>query len=54
MYTWQGTSMKEAAFINMILSDFGQDLFVAPNNYFTLGERRRQEELDKLPEQNPV
>jgi phosphate transport system substrate-binding protein len=54
MYTWQGTSMKEAAFINMILSDFGQDLFVAPNNYFTLGERRRNEELDKLPEQNPV
>jgi len=54
MYTWQGTSNKEAAFINMILSDFGQDLFVAPNNYFTLGERRRNEELDKLPDQNPV
>jgi len=54
MYTWQGTSMKEAAFINMLLSSFGQDIFVAPNNYFTLGERRLEEERAKLPDQNPV
>jgi len=54
MYTWDGTSMKEAAFINMILSEFGQDTFVAPNNYFTLGERRLEEERAKLPDQDPV
>jgi phosphate transport system substrate-binding protein len=54
MYTWDGTSMKEAAVINMMLSDFGQDTFVAPNNYFRLGERRREEQLAKLPDQNPV
>ena len=50
-YTWDGTSKKEAAVINMVLSDFGQDTFVAPNNYFTLGSRRQQEELEKLPDQ---
>jgi len=51
MYTWEGTSEKEAAVINMILSDFGQDTFVAPNNYFKLGARRREEQLAKLPDQ---
>ena len=51
MYTWEDTSMKEAAFLNMILSDFGQERFVASNNYFTLPDDRRQEELDKLPDQ---
>ncbi|WP_135305713.1 PstS family phosphate ABC transporter substrate-binding protein [Haloarcula amylovorans] len=50
-YTWEGTSKKEAAVINMVLHDFGQDLFVAPNNYFTLGGRRQEEQLKKLPEQ---
>ncbi|MFC6864299.1 PstS family phosphate ABC transporter substrate-binding protein [Halomicroarcula sp. GCM10025817] len=50
-YTWQGTSEKEAAVLNMVLSDFGQDTFVAPNNYFTLGARRQEEEREKLPEQ---
>ncbi|MFP4632080.1 MAG: substrate-binding domain-containing protein [Halobacteriales archaeon] len=50
-YTWEDTSMKEAAFINMILSDFGQENFVEPNNYFTLPEERREEERDKLPDQ---
>jgi phosphate transport system substrate-binding protein len=54
MYTWQGTSMKEAAFINMMLTDFGQDFFVAPNNYFRLGSRRREEQRAKLPDQDPV
>ncbi|MFC6975235.1 substrate-binding domain-containing protein [Halomicroarcula sp. GCM10025709] len=54
MYTWEGTSMKEASFINMILHDFGQDIFVAPNNYFTLGARRQEEGKAKLPEQTPV
>ena len=54
MYTWDGTSEKEAAVLNMILSDFGQDIFVAPNNYFRLSESRREEERNKLPEQTPV
>ncbi|MFB6201385.1 MAG: substrate-binding domain-containing protein [Halorhabdus sp.] len=51
MYTWEGTSMKEAAVINMMLSQFGQDTFVAPNNYFTLGERRLEKQRAKLPDQ---
>jgi len=51
MYTWEGTSKKEAAVINMILSDFGQDTFVAPNNYFKLGTRRQEEQRAKLPDQ---
>ena len=51
MYTWQGTSEKEAAFLNMIFSEFGQETFVAPNNYFTLGARRLEEERAKLPDQ---
>jgi phosphate transport system substrate-binding protein len=54
MYTWDGTSMKEAAFINMCLSEFGQETFVAPNNYFTLGQRRLEEQRAKLPDQDPV
>ncbi|NHN41134.1 phosphate ABC transporter substrate-binding protein [Halorubellus sp. JP-L1] len=49
-YTWEGTSKKEAAFLRMILSDFGQDTFVKPNNYFALGKRRQEEQLAKLPE----
>lgn len=35
----------------MILSDFGQQNFVAPNNYFTLPEDRREEERGKLVDQ---
>jgi phosphate transport system substrate-binding protein len=54
MYTWDGTSMAEAAVVNMMLSDFGQDRFVAPNNYFRLGQRRREEQRAKLPDQDPV
>ncbi|MDS0279327.1 substrate-binding domain-containing protein [Halomicroarcula sp. S1AR25-4] len=50
-YTWEGTSKKEAAVINMVLSDFGQDLFVKPNNYFALGKRRQKEQRNKLPSQ---
>jgi phosphate transport system substrate-binding protein len=51
MYTWEKTSKKESAFINMILSDFGQDTFVAPNNYFRLSQSRREEERNKLADQ---
>jgi len=35
-YTWEGTSRKEAAFTNFLLSDFGQEVFVSGNNYFQL------------------
>jgi len=51
-YTWDGTSKKEAAVINMVLSDFGQDTFVGPNNYFKLGSRRQKEQQNKLPSQS--
>jgi phosphate transport system substrate-binding protein len=49
-YTWEGTSNKEAAFLRMILHEYGQTMFVEPNNYLPLAEDRRQEELDRLPE----
>ncbi|WP_424018131.1 PstS family phosphate ABC transporter substrate-binding protein [Halorientalis pallida] len=51
-YTWDGTSKQEAAVINMVLHDFGQDTFVGPNNYFKLGARRQKEQKDKLPSQS--
>jgi phosphate transport system substrate-binding protein len=50
-YTWQGTDNREGAFLNMILSDFGQTNFVEPQNYFKLPEERREEERSKLPDQ---
>lgn len=49
-YTWQDTSEKEAAFIRMLLSPYGQENFVAANDYFRLPDSRIQEELGKLPE----
>jgi len=48
-YTWEGTSKKEAAFINMILTEFGQTVFVESNNYFKLPQERRTAQKDKLP-----
>ncbi|RXK51634.1 substrate-binding domain-containing protein [Halorientalis pallida] len=51
-YTWDGTSKQEAAVINMVLHDFGQDTFVGPNNYFKLGARRQKEQKNKLPSQS--
>ncbi len=50
-YTYEGTSKKEAAFLNMLLSEYGQKSFVEPNNYFMLPEDRRKEQRKKLPEQ---
>ncbi|MUV89869.1 phosphate ABC transporter substrate-binding protein [Halapricum sp. CBA1109] len=52
MYTWEEVDSREAAFVNMMLSDFGQDTFVAPNNYFRLGASRREEQRNLLPEQS--
>lgn len=51
MYTWEGTSKKESAFINFILSEMGQELFVAANNYFKLPESERKEQREKLADQ---
>jgi phosphate transport system substrate-binding protein len=50
-YTWEGTDRRESAFINMILTDFGQENFVEPNNYFKLPPERREEERAKLADQ---
>jgi phosphate transport system substrate-binding protein len=50
MYTWQDTSKKEAAFLRMILSEFGQRRLVSLQNYVMLPEDRRAEERAKLPD----
>ena len=50
MYTWEGTSRKEAAFLDLILSDFGQEVCVAGNNYFKLPADRLENQRSKLPE----
>ena len=47
-YTWQDTSRKEAAFLNFVLSDFGQEHFVKSNNYFALPEDRRKAQREKV------
>ncbi|WP_121823511.1 PstS family phosphate ABC transporter substrate-binding protein [Halostella salina] len=49
-YTWDGTSDKEAAFINMLLSKYGQAMFVETADYLPLEEEFRQEQIDKLPD----
>ncbi|EMA43723.1 PstS family phosphate ABC transporter substrate-binding protein [Halococcus saccharolyticus] len=49
-YTWQDTSPKESAFINMLLTEFGQTQFVEANDYFKLPPNRREEERSKLAE----
>ncbi|PGF17033.1 phosphate ABC transporter substrate-binding protein [Natrinema sp. CBA1119] len=50
-YTYEDTDNRESAFLNMILSDFGQQNFVEPNNYFKLPTERREEERGKLADQ---
>jgi len=53
LYTWKGTSKQEAAFLRMILSDFGQSVFVEQGTgYYMLSESDQAEELEKLPETN--
>ena len=49
-YTYEGTSKKEAAFIRMIVSDYGQENFVKPAGYAALTDERQEEELAKLPD----
>jgi phosphate transport system substrate-binding protein len=48
-YTWEETSLKEAAFLHMLLSDFGQQNYVAPNDYFTIPAEERQQAISELP-----
>ncbi|MFB6081999.1 MAG: PstS family phosphate ABC transporter substrate-binding protein [Halanaeroarchaeum sp.] len=49
-YTYEGTSKKEAAFIRMLVHDFGQGEFVGPAGYAQLSDTRQREELARLPE----
>ncbi|WP_257297573.1 substrate-binding domain-containing protein [Haloarchaeobius sp. FL176] len=51
-YTWEDTSRKEAAFLNFILSDFGQEIFVAGNNYFKLPSDRLETQREKVAASN--
>jgi phosphate transport system substrate-binding protein len=51
-YTWKDTSKLEAAFINFCLSDFGQDRFVAANNYFKLPSDRLKKQRKKVAPDN--
>jgi phosphate transport system substrate-binding protein len=48
MYTWDGTSKMEAAFLHMIISDFGQQNFVSHAGYSALTDERQQRQLAKL------
>ena len=47
-YTWDGTSRKEAAFLHMLISDFGQRNFVTYAGYSTLTPERQENELAAL------
>ncbi len=47
-YTWEDTSKREAAFLNFILSDFGQKNFVEANNYFKLPKDRLKKQREKV------
>ncbi|WP_418886463.1 PstS family phosphate ABC transporter substrate-binding protein [Halapricum desulfuricans] len=49
-YTYDGTSKTEAAFLRMIISDFGQEKFVRASNYSALTDERQQNQMDALPD----
>ncbi|WP_327052532.1 PstS family phosphate ABC transporter substrate-binding protein [Halomicrococcus gelatinilyticus] len=49
--TPNGTDKREAAFINMFLSEFGQKVFVEANNYIPLPSKDIEKEKGKLPDQ---
>jgi len=49
--TPNGTDMREAAFMNMFLTDFGQQVFVEDNNYIPLPTADLESEFEKLPDQ---
>jgi phosphate transport system substrate-binding protein len=50
MYTWEDTTAKESAFINMFLTDYGQETHVRGNNYFGLGSSRIEAQKNNLAE----
>ena len=52
--TPEGTDMREAAFLNMFLTDFGQQIFVEGVEYIPLPTKDIESQFEKLPEQNPV
>jgi len=47
--TPEGTDMREAAFLNMFLTEFGQQTFVEDVNYITLPTSDIEAEREKLP-----
>ncbi|WP_185911757.1 substrate-binding domain-containing protein [Halonotius roseus] len=49
--TPDGTDMREAAFLNMFLTEFGQQVFVEDVNYITLPTSDIEAERAKLPDQ---
>jgi phosphate transport system substrate-binding protein len=49
--TPSGTDKREAAFINMFLTTFGQEVFVEANNYIPLPTKDIESEKAKLPDQ---
>ena len=49
--TPDGTDMREAAFLNMFLTEFGQQTFVEDVNYITLPTSDIEAEREKLPDQ---
>jgi phosphate transport system substrate-binding protein len=49
--TPNGTDKREAAFINMFLTTFGQKVFVEDNNYIPLPTKDIKAQKDKLPKQ---
>ncbi|MXR20015.1 PstS family phosphate ABC transporter substrate-binding protein [Halobacterium bonnevillei] len=51
-YTWEDTSRKEAAFINFLLSEFGQEIFVKGNNYFKLPQERLETQREAVAASN--
>jgi len=48
--TPSGTDMREGAFLNMFLTDFGQIVFVEQNNYIPLPTKDIEAEAEKLPD----
>ena len=49
--TPSGTDLREGAFLNMFLTDFGQIVFVEQNNYIPLPTADIESEAAKLPDQ---
>jgi phosphate transport system substrate-binding protein len=47
--TPDGTDMREAAFLNMFLTDFGQQVFVEGVEYIPLPTKDIEAEREKLP-----